>query len=76
MPVFNRPPFWLGAAPKLTTGDYVTPAKLGNGGGSGGGKLLRDDQTFAKVTADTFDSGAATAGQKLTANGSGGASWS
>lgn len=75
MGVFNRPSFWLGMPEKLLTGDYLTPGKLGNGGGSGGGKFLRDDQTFAKVTADTVDSGAATAGQKLKANGSGGASW-
>lgn len=75
MGVFNRRPFWLGMPAQLTTGDYVTPSKVGSGGGSGGGKLLRDDQSFVKVTADTVDSGAATSGQKLKANGSGGAAW-
>lgn len=75
MGVFNRAPFWLGKPEQLTTGDYVTPGKVGNGGGSGGGKLLRDDQSFAKVTADTIDSTGATNGQKLKANGAGGAGW-
>jgi hypothetical protein len=49
---------------------------MGSGKGTPqGNKFLTDNQTFAKVTADQIDSGAAAASTRLKANGSGGAKW-
>lgn len=64
-----------GSAPILD-GGYVDTDKLGTDKGSPQGKkFLTDDQAFSKVKAEAIDSEAATAGQLLTANGSGGATW-
>lgn len=58
------------------TGDYIDPDQLGSGKGSPQGKkFLTDNQTFTAVDATQVDSGAATSGQVLTADGLGGASW-
>ena len=60
----------------IRAGGLVAQNELGSGKGTpAGDKLLNDNQEYAKVTADTIDSGAATSGQRLKANGSGGASW-
>lgn len=63
-------------AASILLNGLVDPDKLGSGKGTpAGDKLLNDNQQYAKVTADTIDSTGATNGQKLKANGSGGASW-
>lgn len=61
----------------ILSGGFVITDKLGSGADTvtPGKKLLNDNQQFAKVTADAINSGAATNGQRLKANGSGGAAW-
>ena len=73
MAVFK--PSKVGSSIALIDG-LVDPDQLGTGKGTPQGKkFLTDNQTFTNVDATQVDSGAATSGQVLVADGSGGAEW-